>query len=55
MAFGLGRLALPPSVFWTMTPREIAAAVAGVFGRAPLPPERADLAALMARFPDNRP
>jgi uncharacterized phage protein (TIGR02216 family) len=53
MAFGLGILRLPPAAFWSMTPRELAAAMAGVYGPArSSPPSRADLADLMTRFPD---
>lgn len=50
MALGLGRLRLSPQAFWAATPREIAAAMprAGV-----TPPSRADIAALMQRFPDE--
>jgi len=53
MAFGLGRLAWPPGVFWAATPREIAAAL-----RAFQPvgsdraPARDALQALMAAHPD---
>ena len=50
MALGLGRLRLAPPAFWAAPPREIAAAMprAGV-----PPPARADIAALMQRFPDE--
>jgi len=51
-AFGLGVLRLAPDAFWAMTPRELAAAADGVAGPAPARPGRAELAALMARFPD---
>jgi uncharacterized phage protein (TIGR02216 family) len=55
MAVGLGLLRLPPADFWSMTPRELAAALRALFGPAisdaPLP--RAALAHLMARFPDR--
>lgn len=54
MAFGLGVLRLPPAVFWSMTPRELEAAMAGA--RGPLPAaarlQRDDLLALMRTFPD---
>jgi len=53
MAFGLGRLGLPPRDFWAMTPREIAAAMEGVAGRRAVPPERSTLDALMTRYPDR--
>jgi len=54
MALGLGVLRLPPAAFWTMTPAELAAAVRGLTcGIEPsVPPGRADLSRLMARFPD---
>lgn len=51
MALGLGALRLSPAEFWSMTPRELRAAL------GPLPgadaPARSDLDALMARFPDD--
>lgn len=55
MTAGLGILRLAPAHFWSMTPRELAAALAGI---APqhfyaTPPTRSDLAELMARFPDR--
>ena len=51
MAVGFGVLRLSPRDFWTMTPRELAAALAPL--TAPEAPLRTDeLAALMARFPD---
>lgn len=55
MAAGLGLLGLTPHAFWTMTPRELAAAVRGRLGRGSggAAPSRGDLAALMSRFPDQ--
>ena len=54
MAAGLGLLRLPPALFWSMTPKELEAALRGLLGPltpdAPLP--RAALAQLMSRFPD---
>jgi uncharacterized phage protein (TIGR02216 family) len=54
MAIGLGLLRLPPAVFWSMTPKELDAALTGLFGRldhtGPLP--RSALADLIRRFPD---
>jgi uncharacterized phage protein (TIGR02216 family) len=53
MAAGLGLLRLSPAVFWSMTPKELAAALNGLLGPAaagPLP--RGSLAGLMARYPD---
>ena len=53
MEAGLGALRLAPPVFWAMTPRELEAALRGVFGvRLPLM-SRSDLAALMALYPDK--
>ncbi len=54
MGVGLGVLALAPATFWAMTPRELDAAVRGRFGPvAQAPLSRADLAAMMGRFPDK--
>ncbi len=55
MATGLGLLGLAPAVFWSMTPKELEAAIRGRLGPASLsaPPDVADLAALIARFPDQ--
>ena len=55
MAAGLGLLALPPSEFWRMTPKEIDAALRGRFGNAPRAevPTREDLDQLMQLFPDG--
>jgi uncharacterized phage protein (TIGR02216 family) len=54
MAAGLGRLRLPPSEFWSMTPRELASALRGGLGLAlERPMARGDLGRLMARFPDG--
>lgn len=54
MAVGLGRLGLPPSEFWRMTPKELDAALRGRFGPAigAETPTRAELAQLMQLFPD---
>lgn len=55
MAAGFGLLALSPATFWSMTPRELSAAVRGRLGPAPAaPPNRNELAELMRRFPDQR-
>ena len=54
MAIGFGRLRLASRDFWAMTPRELAAAVEGAFGRTAAPPDRAMLDRLMTRFPDRR-
>ena len=53
MQFGFGVLHLSPDAFWSMTPRELAHAIAGFRGRAPAPIERGDFDALMQRFPDK--
>jgi uncharacterized phage protein (TIGR02216 family) len=55
MATGLGRIGLPPSQFWAMTPRELAAAIEGILGpgHATPPPGRPTLDALIARYPDR--
>jgi uncharacterized phage protein (TIGR02216 family) len=55
MTAGLGRLRLAPDDFWSMTPRELDAALRGAFGLSSLQPAmtRSDLAALMTAFPDN--
>jgi uncharacterized phage protein (TIGR02216 family) len=53
MAAGLGVLRLPPAQFWSMTPKELDAALRGLLGPAPdAPLPRAALARLMSRFPD---
>ena len=53
MALGLGRLRLPSTAFWAMTPRELAAAAEGALGRRRPPADRATLEALMRRYPDQ--
>ena len=53
MAFGLGVLRLAPPQFWAMTPRELDAALRGLFGppaRA-LTPTRTVLDTLMQAYP----
>ena len=53
MEVGLGVLGLAPAVFWSMTLKELAAAVRGRFGPgAPAPLKRSDLEAMLQRFPD---
>ncbi|MBB4210999.1 putative phage protein (TIGR02216 family) [Rhodothalassium salexigens DSM 2132] len=52
------RLGWPPAVFWAATPRELAAALAliagaGSGGPARHPMGRAELRALIRRFPDR--
>ncbi len=55
MAAGLGLLRLEPRAFWSMTLREIEAALRGLYGVAGTdrPPARADLTAMMQQFPDR--
>jgi uncharacterized phage protein (TIGR02216 family) len=53
MAFGLGRLGLSGEAFWRMTPRELAAAIEGYFGRAGAPIGRAAFEQLAERYPDK--
>ncbi|HEX5998056.1 MAG TPA: phage tail assembly chaperone [Hyphomicrobiaceae bacterium] len=54
MALGLGCLRLRPADLWSMTPRELEAALAGLLGpvQTDAPPSRSVLAELMARYPD---
>ncbi len=55
MRAGLGALRLPPEVFWAMTPVEFLRALEGA-GLLTAPTgalTRADLAALMAAYPDR--
>ncbi|MEA2884109.1 MAG: hypothetical protein QOH32_3365 [Bradyrhizobium sp.] len=53
MQFGFGVLHLAPDAFWRMTPRELAQAIVGVRGPTVMPMARAELDALMRRFPDQ--
>ncbi|MEM1314029.1 MAG: rcc01693 family protein [Pseudomonadota bacterium] len=54
MRVGLGVLRLSPEAFWSMTPREFAAACSAFDGPETAPAmARTDLEALMARFPDQ--
>lgn len=54
MAAGLGLLRLRPADFWSMTPRELEAALRGLLGPAQLDTTlpRSMLADLMTRYPD---
>ena len=54
MAFGLGQLRLSPDAFWSMTPREIAAAAHHLTATSPSTPTRETLSALMHDNPDTR-
>ncbi|NKN39612.1 phage tail assembly chaperone [Agrobacterium sp. a22-2] len=49
---GLCLLRLDPTVFWALSPREFAA-MTGAFAPRRGHPQRAELNALMARFPDE--
>jgi uncharacterized phage protein (TIGR02216 family) len=55
MTAGLGMLRLASDDFWSMTPRELDAALRGAFGVVAMQPAmtRSDLAALMVAFPDS--
>ena len=55
MAAGLGLLGLAPAVFWSMTLRELDAALRGRLGLdgSDGAPDAQLLAALMQRFPDQ--
>ncbi|MEQ1578434.1 MAG: phage tail assembly chaperone [Hyphomicrobium sp.] len=57
MAAGLGLLALAPAVFWSMTLKELDAALRGRLGSCVLegPPDSQTFAALMQNFPDQMP
>ena len=54
MAAGLGLLRLRPADFWSMTPKELDAALRGLLspGLSDRPLPRTALAQLMARYPD---
>ena len=51
MALGLGALRLPPDAFWSISLPELLAALGPAAGLDA--PARADLDALMQRFPDE--
>lgn len=53
MTLGFGVLKLSPQAFWSMTPRELAAA-AGLAAPASMPPSRHALQALMVAHPDKQ-
>lgn len=53
IGFGLGVLRLPPKDFWSLTPRELALAIAAVKGPVATAPPRAALDALMTKYPDG--
>ena len=55
MAAGMGVMGMAPDVFWSTTPRELAAALRGRLGEqaSPSPLAQTDLERLMQRFPDQ--
>jgi uncharacterized phage protein (TIGR02216 family) len=53
MAFGLGVLRLSPTAFWAMTPRELHAALEGVYGPCLAPLSRSLLDGLLRAFSDD--
>jgi len=52
MAAGLGLLRLRPADFWSMTPKELEAALRALLGPAHEPLSRRTLARLISRYPD---
>jgi len=54
MGFCLGVLRWSPDAFWRATPREVAAACAGLAPGAAAPLRGGELAGLMRAFPDAR-
>jgi uncharacterized phage protein (TIGR02216 family) len=52
MGFAFAVLRLSPGAFWTMTPRELSAAIDTISPRLRQRPGRGDLDRLMGRFPD---
>jgi uncharacterized phage protein (TIGR02216 family) len=54
MEIGLGVLGLAPAIFWSLTPRELRAALRGRLGvtDASGAPTRPELDELMRQFPD---
>ena len=53
MQIGFGLLQLSPQVFWSMTPKELAAAAQAVLGADVLPLARRAFDDLMQRYPDQ--
>lgn len=52
MTLGLGTLRLTPETFWRMTLPELAAAARALRRAHAVPIRQADIAALVARYPD---
>lgn len=53
MAFGFAVMRLSPAEFWSMTPRELAAAMRAFGHGVHAPPGRAEMDEMMAAFPDR--
>lgn len=53
LRLALGGLGWTPEAFWRATPRELAAALEGRFGRSLAPAGRSTLERLMAAYPDT--
>jgi uncharacterized phage protein (TIGR02216 family) len=53
MRLALGAIGWPPAAFWGATPRELAAAIEGRFGRTGGAVDRSALDRLMAAYPDG--
>jgi len=53
MMFGFGVLGLSSREFWSLTPREINAALEAHRGRRTAAPSRLELTRLMSSFPDK--
>ena len=53
MRFGFATMHLSPAEFWAMTPRELAAAMRAFGVGVSASPGRADLEAMMEKFPDK--
>ena len=52
MGFAFAVLRLSPGAFWSMTPKEVSAAIDTVCPRFQQRPGRSDLDRLISRFPD---
>lgn len=52
MRLALGVVGWTPAAFWSATPRELAAAIEGRFGRTGRAVDRPTLDRLMAAYPD---
>lgn len=53
MAIGFGVLRLSPAEFWSLSPREFAAALRGLYGEGAPALSRATFEELRARYPDR--